>query len=49
MECKAKNDSPDVDEGGADEEPQDVGGRALHRQDQHVVRLIKDKRLHEVF
>ena len=31
--------SPHVDEGGADEEPHDVGGRSLHRQDQHVVRL----------
>jgi hypothetical protein len=37
-----EDDLPDVDKGGADEEPQDVGGRALHRQDQHVVRLTHE-------
>jgi hypothetical protein len=44
-----EDDSPDVDKGGADEEPQDVGGRALHRQDEHVVRLTWTKIYLKVF
>ncbi len=44
-----EDDSPDVDEGGADEESQDVGGRALHRQDENVVRLIQAKDYMKVF